>query len=254
MEKSQLIKKNPPSVFKSILVNVSLSLPDSYELTMGITSDMPWFYQSVSADMVATDKGFLLIISIPLKDMSTHYEVYKIFSFPMAAFGGTYARLVVDTPYFAINLVQRTHLLLTASDMGQCKGGQDLKVCPANVAVLNNELKSCLLSLNLQLGRAQHVCSQELLRSPPATTLFRHGALVLFHTMEPRRAFLRCRNKSQWISSAYSLNGSGLIEDATVCHVSINGVHLRPVLRAETRFEGPKTQLFVPQRSQLLLI
>jgi hypothetical protein len=92
--------------------------------------------------MVATDKGFLLILSIHLKDSSTQYEVYKFFSFPVAAFDGTYTRLVIDTLYLAINMMQRTHLLLSASDLEQCRGGPELKVCPANVAVLNNELKS----------------------------------------------------------------------------------------------------------------
>jgi hypothetical protein len=43
------------------------------------------------------------------------------------------------------------------------------------------------------------------------------------------------------------LNGSGLIEGAAACHVSVDGVQLRPVLRAESRFEGPRVQLFVPQ-------
>jgi hypothetical protein len=37
----------PPSVFKSILINVSLSLSDSYELTRGISSNLSWFYQLV---------------------------------------------------------------------------------------------------------------------------------------------------------------------------------------------------------------
>jgi hypothetical protein len=158
-----------------------------------------------------------------------------------------YTRLVIDTPYFAVNLMQRTHLLLSASDMGQCRGGSELQVCPANVAVLNNEIKSCPLSLYLQLGQAPQVCAQELLRSPPNTSLFRHGALVLFYTNTPRRAFFKCRNESQWISSTYTLNGTGLIEGATACHVSVEGVHLRLVLRAKSRFEGPRVQLFVPQ-------
>jgi hypothetical protein len=213
----------PPFVFKNILTNVSLSLPDSYELIRGVSSDLSWFYKFVSADMVATDKGFLRLLSIPLKDITTQYEMYRIFSFPIAAFDGTFTRLVIDTPYFAVNLMQHTHLLLSASDMGQCRGGPELQVCPANVAVLNNEIKSCPLSLYLQLGQAPQVCAQELLRSPPNTSLYRHGALVLFYTDSPRRAFFKCRNESQWISSAYMLNGTGLIEGASACHVSVEG-------------------------------
>jgi hypothetical protein len=181
----------PPFVFRNILTNVSLSLFDSYELIRGISADLSWFYQFECADMVATDRGFLLILSIPLKDITTQYEVYRIFSFPIAGFDCTYTRLIIDTPYFADNLMQRTHLLLSASDVGQCKGGPELRVCPANVAVLTNEIKSCPLSLYLQLGQAPQVCAQELLRSPPNTSLFRHGTLVLFYTNPPRRAFFK---------------------------------------------------------------
>jgi hypothetical protein len=48
----------PPFVFKNILTNVSLSLPDSYELIRGVSSDLSWFYQFVSADMVALTRDF----------------------------------------------------------------------------------------------------------------------------------------------------------------------------------------------------
>jgi hypothetical protein len=237
----------PPSILKDILTNVSRSLPDGYELTMEIQDNLPWFYQYVTADIAAAETGFLLVLSLPLKDLTTHYEVYKLFTFPTESFNGTWVRLIAEAPYFAINLVHRAHLLLSETNMKQCKGGQDLKVCPADVAALNNEILTCSLSLYLQLGQVPKLCAHEVLWSAPNTTLLRHGALVLFYTLEPRRAFFRCRNNAKWTSEALVLNGSGLIEGATACHVSMEGFHLRPVLRAETRFEGPKMQIFVPQ-------
>jgi hypothetical protein len=183
--------------------------------------------------------------------MSTHFEVFKIFTFPFELFNGTYARLQLDRPYFAINLAQQAHLWLTDADIKKCSGGQGIRACPADVPVLSNELPTCPLSLYLQLGQANNLCNHELLRTVPPTRLFRHGALVLYHTLGPRRTFLRCRNDSRWVSSALMLNGSGLIEGASGCHISADGVHLRPVLRAETRFEGPTAQLFIPQLPSL---
>jgi hypothetical protein len=187
----------PPSILKDILTNVSHSLPDSYELTMGITDDLSWFYQYVTADIAAAETCFLLILSLPLKDLTMHYEVYKLFTFTTESFNGTWVRLIAEAPYFAINLVHRAHLLLSETNMKQCKDGQDLKVCPADVAALNNEILTGSLSLYLQLGQVPQLCAHEVLWSAPNTTLLRHGALVLFYTLEPRRTFFRCRSAKE---------------------------------------------------------
>jgi hypothetical protein len=192
------------------------------------------------------------MMSIPLKDISTQFELFKLFSFPTASVNGTFAKLQVEHPYFAINLMQRSHLLLSESDIRQCMGRQELKICPADVAVLNNEVLTCPLSLFLQRGQAKTLCGQRILRSPPPTTLLRHGAVVLFHTQESHRAFFRCRNGTRWEALAVSLEGSGLVDGAAACHITMDGVHLRPVLRAEVRLEGPKTQLFIPQMPNLV--
>jgi hypothetical protein len=173
----------PPSILKNILANVSHSLPDSYELTKGITDDLSWYYKFVTADIVAASEGFLLILSLPLKDMSTHFEVFIIFTFPFELFNGTYARLQLDRPYFAINLAQQAHLWLTDADIKKCSGGQGIRACPADVPVLSNDLPTCPLSLYLQLGQTNTLCNHELLRSVPTSRLLRHGALVLYHTM-----------------------------------------------------------------------
>jgi hypothetical protein len=76
--------------------------------------------------------------------------------------------------------------------------------------------------------------------------LIRHGTEIVFYTPEPRRAFFRCKLQNRWQATTRALHGSGQIKGASACHVSTNRIHLRPVLRAESRFNSPTQLLYTP--------
>jgi hypothetical protein len=183
-----------PAVLRDILVNVSLSLPEGYELAARLPdNDLSSYYMYVSANGLVSPRGFLLVLSIPLKDVTSLFEIFKIFMFPSEVFNGTYVQFQFEEQYLALSIAQQTHLALNENDLRQCRGRPEYKICPAAKAVLNNEITTCALSLYLQMDNMHSVCECRVYMTPPAPNLIRHGAAVVFHSPEPHQAFFRCK-------------------------------------------------------------
>jgi hypothetical protein len=185
-------------------------------------------------------------LSLPLKDVWAQYEVVKAYTFPTEVLNSTYVELYLEKPYLAINLALNTRFDLSEADWSICKEHEEFMICHADKAVMNREFKTCLLSLYLQADDAPRICERRLHTVPPAPFLIRHGTEIVFYTPEPRRAFFRCRLQNRWQTTTRTLNGSGLIKGASACHVSTDRVQLRPVLRAESRFNSPTQLLYTP--------
>jgi hypothetical protein len=98
-------------VFRSILVNVTLGLPEHFELAGGTPEvDIAWYYEVVTTSVIASPGGFWLALSIPLKDVSAQYEIVKAYMFPTEVLNNTYVEVYLENPYLAINLAQNARL------------------------------------------------------------------------------------------------------------------------------------------------
>jgi hypothetical protein len=108
---TQLVPANLllPPVFRSILVNVTLGLPEHFELAGGTPEVyMSWYYEVVTTSVIASPGGFWLVLSIPLKDVSAQYEMVKAYTSPTEVLNSTYVEIYLEKPYLAINLAQNT--------------------------------------------------------------------------------------------------------------------------------------------------
>jgi hypothetical protein len=107
-----------PPVFREILANITLGLPENLELAGGSQQhDLAWFYEVVTATVVASPTGFWLALAIPLKDVSAQFELYKAYTFPREVYNRTYVELHLEKQYLAINVAQNSRLDLTGSDL-----------------------------------------------------------------------------------------------------------------------------------------
>jgi hypothetical protein len=103
-----------PTVLHGILVNVSLSLPEGYELPAGTRNyGLSWYYEFISTAML----GILLVLSIPLKEVTAQFELYKVYAFPTEIGNKTYPRFHLGNAYFAVNVPQRTHHALLENEL-----------------------------------------------------------------------------------------------------------------------------------------
>jgi hypothetical protein len=228
----------PPPIFRDILANITLGLPENFELAGGSQHhDLAWFYVAVTATVVASPTGFWLALAFPLKDVSAQFELNKDY---------TYVVLHLEKRYLAINVAQNSRLDLSESDLKRRREHTDFMICPADHSVLNYDHKTCLLSLYLQLERATRICERHLHTNAPEPFLLQQGSTVVFFTATASWTFFRCKQGGRHQTTTHMLRGAGLIEGAASCHLSTDGVQLRPVLRVESRFAEAAPPLFAP--------
>jgi hypothetical protein len=83
-----MISKTPvnlvnPVMLQEILRNVSLVLPEGYELIVGNDLHlMYWYYDIIQATMLVDLHGFKLILNIPIKSVNRHYDLYQVVTLP----------------------------------------------------------------------------------------------------------------------------------------------------------------------------
>jgi hypothetical protein len=235
-----------PVMLQEMLKNVSLALPDGYELAIGLSPNQVYkHYEVIQTAMLADTHSFKLVLNVPLKTIGRQFELYRMVVLPTRILNNTYAQYDIGKDYLAINLLQRTHLTLTEADVTECKGEQ-IMICPANRAVYNSETDSCAWSLYLQFARAREVCRRTVTTRRVIPRLERHGSLVLYYLTEPTRLHMRCQRNHSWHADTVTLDGVGVLQNAESCYLTMPGLQLYPTLRGETELAAHVQVLFTP--------
>jgi hypothetical protein len=72
-----------PTVLQNILRNVSLHIPEGFELIAGIrTENIYLYYELVKISVAATPHCIELMINVPLKTANSFFTLYKIITLP----------------------------------------------------------------------------------------------------------------------------------------------------------------------------
>ena len=140
-----------PTTLLNMLKNVSLQLPDGYELIAGIRAEnVHLYYELVKVSIAATARGIKLIVSVPLKGTDRHFTMHKIMTLPKYISPNRFAQYIIDYPYIAIHGNQHDYLLFTEQQYNLCTR-DNIVICPIHAAVYNAQASSCEFSLYLQL-------------------------------------------------------------------------------------------------------
>jgi hypothetical protein len=143
---------------QDILKNVTLSLPEGYELVMGTQyNNMPWYIKQVRAALLAKLHNFLLVMYFPLTVVDRKYELYRAIAFQLRVLNKTYASYKLDAEYLAVSILQQTYMLVSDRGLRQCEG-ETVRVCPADKAVKSTRTDICALSLFFQGRNVREVC------------------------------------------------------------------------------------------------
>jgi hypothetical protein len=226
-----------------ILKNVSLSLPEDYELLMGVQfNKLPRYYQHVPAALIADIHSFKLVLFLPLLSVNRHFQRFRVIALPTRFFNGTYIQFQVEKRYFAITAILQTYFTMTEDDVMQCKGSEII-VCPAGRPISSTKLNSCELSLYLQTPDPREVCSRTISAKVPSPQVQRFGAVTLYFLPEKNQVFLRCHSSKGWETSSLNLQGAGMITGADACHITAGGLQLFAELHGVTEFQLPAPQM-----------
>jgi hypothetical protein len=122
-----------PVTLHSVLTNISLNLPDNYELVAGTKfQDVHLYYELESVALVGNAHGVQLVLSVHLKTATQLFTLYKILVFPMRLSPDTFLKYQLYYHYFGLAVDQRDYTLLTEADLQLCTTNS-VTICPAKV-------------------------------------------------------------------------------------------------------------------------
>ena len=241
--------KMPPrliqfNVFQDISKNVTLNLPQGYELIMGNQfNNMPWYVKHAKVALLADLYKYMLVLYFPFTIVDRKYELLKVIAFPSRILNTTYVRFDLDTEYFAISTLRQFYISLRERNEGD-----NIMVCPANKAVKSTPTETCILRLFLQCRNVEE-CHRVVTAKQPPAMLERHSTLVLYFTPEPRTAHVRCLDsREEWTTVNILLNGAGSLSGVQSCHITWGDMQLYAEIRGNSQFEAPNPQIIIPSQ------
>ena len=235
-----------PITLHSILTNISLNLPDNYELVAGTKfQDIHLYYELVKVALVSNAHGIQLVINVPLKTAAQLFTLYKILVFPSRLYIDTFITYQLDYYYFGLAMDQRNYMLLTEADLQRCTTGS-VTICPAKIPLYHSQVLTCEGNLFFQNSNNYQLCRKSLLLHYQTPSLLHHGSKWAYQFPEPRQVTIRCTQENGWTSHTVSLGGSGLIHNASTCHIASQEIRTLPVLSKTMELPLDAPHLYLP--------
>jgi len=92
-----------------------------------------------------------------------------------------------------------------------------ISICPAHIPIFNNRLISCESSLFFQTADSHSLCQRKILLKHTTPLLHRYGSSWIFHLPGNQLTTLRCYTNNTSTTSTRTLQGNGVIYDASAC-------------------------------------
>jgi hypothetical protein len=93
-----------PNILHSILRNISLCLPENYELIAGTKFDnIHLYYELIKVTTVGNAHGIKLILEVPLKTESQSFTFFLIIALPIPVLNDTFALYELEYDYFGLS-------------------------------------------------------------------------------------------------------------------------------------------------------
>ena len=237
-----------PTTLHNILRNVSLHLPEGYELVAGTRAEnVHLYYELVKVAIIGNAHGIKVILNVPLKTASRYFVLHKIIALPARISDDKFAQYTLDFLYFGLDNIQRNYILFTEADLSYCSKGS-ITVCPANTAIYSTQVVTCESSLFFQTADAHNLCRRKLLLHYRTPTLRRHDSVWVYHFPEQQHVTLRCWKKNAWTSRTEVLSGSGVLYNSSECSVTASEFQTLPELLGDTQATLNVPQLYVPDK------
>jgi hypothetical protein len=233
------IKLINPITLQNILRNVSLKLPEGYELIAGTSLDNIHLYYDLNrVSVVANVHSIILLLNVPLKPAKPTLHFVQNNCFAIRISSDKYVQYIIDHAYLAVQHRQQAYILLSGTDFNRCTMSS-FTVCPADIAVYQAQAFTCEFSLYFQIADSHHLCRRQLLNHK---TPFRHGSIWIFHFPLRLQITLHCPVVDNRMSYNLFLEATGLLHNANTCHVTSADIQLLPELHStqQGKYTAPK--------------
>lgn len=115
-----------PIRLREVLLDIQTRLPHHLRLPVDPTKQLWQYYSTLGCVTLLENKKLLVLISIPLLDKDSTYEIYQVINLPMP-YPKTnqkleaIARYKVEWDFLALNLARTKFMLITSEEANRCK-------------------------------------------------------------------------------------------------------------------------------------
>jgi hypothetical protein len=244
-----VLKQN---VLRNVLRNISLLLPEIFELVAGIKVEhVLMYYELIKASIIGNTRGLGLILEIPKKTAGPIFTFYRMIALPIKIFNDIFAVYNFDSDSFMLANYQRIYLLMTNAGVRKYATGS-ITVCPADKALLDVEILTCESQLYFQKAAKNGICRRSLLIQYDTLTLIRPQNVCIYRFPKQHQLKIRCPYDGTWKFDTQSLYGAGLIEDATTFEIATNEARTMPELHGATGLCREATPVYAPAEVPIL--
>jgi hypothetical protein len=241
-----------PKVLQSILRNISLHLPESYELVAGTSvENIHLYYELTNVTEIANSHFIYLVLNVPLRTTNSHFNLLRIINLPVRVTSDKFVQYSVYFAYFGLQRSQQSYLLFSEADFGRCNKGSIIS-CPADVAIYDAPTYTCESILFFKTGSTDPLYRQKLLFHHSAPSLQRYRKLCLYHFPNRHQLSLRCKKANNQIPHTLNLGGSGLVHNLSGCHITSPELQAFPELQGTTDTNIDPPKIFLPDNISVL--
>jgi hypothetical protein len=167
------IKLMNPVVLQNVLRNVTLQLPQGYELIAGTSiQDILSYYCLATVSVIANAHCINIVLSIPLKSANRYFALFKIVTLPTYITSDKFAQYQINYAYLGLQHSQRGYILLSEASYSHCKKA-DITVCPADTPMYSTQALTCEATLFFQTTATHRLCPRKLVFNHQMSILHR---------------------------------------------------------------------------------
>jgi len=160
--------------------------------------------------------------------------MYKLITFPCKISGfDKYIQLVAEHDNLVLDDSNQRFLLWKEADIKKCRG-KSIMVCPADKPIYGRNVLTCETSLFFQRDEARTVCSRRILPQNFAPVLIPHHHDWIYSFSGKQQVNLKCRQNNTCSTSTWSLQGNGILHNASTCHVTGQDFQLYPAMESHS--------------------
>ena len=230
----------PPVMLRNILKNVTSYFLDGYSLCVSLQqNNINFFNEFIDISVLADYHSVKVVKLIPLETFDRHVYLYKLISFPYKISSlDNYIQLTAEYDNLVLDDSNQRFLLWKEADIRKCRG-KGIMICPADKLIYGWNVLTCESSSYFQRDEARTLCSRRILPQNFAPIFIRHSHAWIYSFSGKQQVNLKCRRNATWITSTWSLQGSGILHNASACHVTGQDFQLYPAteVHSESNFE-----------------
>jgi hypothetical protein len=212
------IELGKPFVFQNILINLSLHLPERYELVAGTNIK----YEILKLSVVTNTHGIHLNLNIPIQTANRHFTLFRAIALPVRVTSDKFVQCSVDFSYFRLRHSQQSYLLLSEASFNRCNKGS-IVTCPADIAIYDIHRLTCGSSLFFKTGSTYPLCQRKLLVHQTTPFLQGYGTVWIYNFAKQHQITLRCTKTDTQVPRILTFEGTRLLHNLSGCHISSVG-------------------------------